>query len=486
MTSHTFRVRQVLERMDSRSRAYLKNHLPPKFREAPPLETQRYPSALLNALPKEERYSILGSVAEIMLRRSLVSEISVDVLIASVKACCPLFGSVEEAKVRKSATTKPFLDCLVETRRKLELVLRSEYGTLEFEPRIASGLIEGHPDMKNKKQIFEVKLTGLLNTNWAMFLAQLFAYGAICPETTDLYLVLPLQKAVLGFDIQGWSNREVFVKALEEMCPGQCKCSGCVRVDAAPEAGMLLCMEHNVGQHAAKYKRIEDSLRPFVSRRPYQIFLGGPRNSRIAVDDGDVARSCAEITHRELLLFIHSQYIINLCTKADDDWNVQLLIRNLQIARALGCKGVVVHVGKSVGQSESTALENMRLAILRALEHASEDCPLLLETPSGQGTEMLRDREVFLHFVESFESPRLKVCVDTCHVFACGDDPVEYITDAVRRRLLRLVHFNDSLGDHGSRVDRHSFAGRGKIGIATMTRIARLCSESAVPMLYEV
>ena len=76
--------------------------------------------------------------------------------------------------------------------------------------------------------------------------------------------------------------------------------------------------------------------------------------------------------------------------------------------------------------------------------------------------------------------------MDTCHVFACGHEPLAYIQEIVKHpELLQLIHFNDSLGECGSCVDRHAFIGRGKIGLNKMTEIASLCHSHNLPMLVE-
>jgi hypothetical protein len=71
----------------------------------------------------------------------------------------------------------------------------------------------------------------------------------------------------------------------------------------------------------------------------------------------------------------------------------------------------------------------------------------------------------FLTFVTSFNSPKLRVCIDTCHVFASGQNPLDYIKKmmAADPDLVRLVHFNDSATPCGSCADRHAFIGTGKI-----------------------
>jgi deoxyribonuclease IV len=483
----TLRVRQILEGMDSVQRASLKKLLPAKLK-MPEVETARYPSALLGCFPDGETYSYLGIVAENLLRLP-AEEIGLESLVRVSKEVCPSFGATQEAKVRKSVTTAPFLECLVATRQALEGVLCVEAGALEFEPTLTSGSVEGHPDMKNRTQVFEVKLTGMLKTNWTSFLLQVFAYGALDPAITDLYLVLPLQKTVWHVGLAGWKKRGAYLDALKSWSSHE-QTTG---FETALMA-MALCQEYRIGCHVGKQKVLATTLASLGDySRPYQIFLGGPQSSKLSIGDDDLAASLGVVTKTRARVFVHSQYIINLCAVAAADaaaagaaWHTDLLVKNLQYTRAFGGQGVVVHVGKSVASPVPEALERMRSALTVALEHATTDCPLLLETPAGQGTETLKGMGEFLDFVESFADPRLRICLDTCHVFACGHKPLEYVEAALARPgLLKLIHFNDSLGECGSCVDRHAAVGAGKIGFEGMEALASVCAAAGLPMLVE-
>ena len=488
MAASTLRVRQILESMDSVQRAGLKKLLPAKLK-MPEVETARYPSALLGCFPAGETYSYLGIVAEHLLRLP-AGEINVDALVRTSAAVCPSFGAVQEGKVRKSVTTAPFLECLVTTRTALEGVLVGPAEALEFEPTITSGSVEGHPDMKNTTQVFEVKLTGMLKANWTSFLLQVFAYGALDPAVTDLYLVLPLQKTVWHASLAGWKKRGAYLEMLTTWS-SKAQTTG---FETALMA-MALCQEYRIGCHVGKQKVLATTLASLGDySRPYQIFLGGPQSSKLSIGDDDLAASLGVVTKTRARVFVHSQYIINLCAvpKADapaadaNAWHTDLLVKNLQYTRAFGGQGVVVHVGKSVAAPVPEALERMRGALLLALEHATTDCPLLLETPAGQGTETLKGMAEFLDFVESFADARLRVCLDTCHVFACGHNPLEYVNTALARPgLLKLIHFNDSLGGCGSCVDRHAAIGAGQIGCEGMEALASVCAAAGLPMVIE-
>jgi deoxyribonuclease-4 len=163
----------------------------------------------------------------------------------------------------------------------------------------------------------------------------------------------------------------------------------------------------------------------------------------------------------------------------------------MEYGAKLGAKGVVVHVGKYTNQELSIALDNMSNAVSQILEKTDSSCPLLIETPAGQGTEMLRDMVEFSEFIKKFmpEDPlvssKIGACLDTCHVFASGHKPSEYIQYIGDRGLLRLVHYNDSNDICGSCKDRHALVGQGHIGIAEMTAVADYCGANKISMVIE-
>jgi deoxyribonuclease-4 len=121
------------------------------------------------------------------------------------------------------------------------------------------------------------------------------------------------------------------------------------------------------------------------------------------------------------------------------------------------------------------------------MEQATAECPVLLETPSGQGTETLVGQDEFIAFFQQFDDPRLRICVDTCHVFAAGIDPLTYIkaVEQVNPHLLQLIHLNDSKAPCGSCVDRHEAIGQGHIGMEKMREIIVYGESKRYPMVYE-
>ncbi len=231
--------------------------------------------------------------------------------------------------------------------------------------------------------------------------------------------------------------------------------------------------KYNIGHHTKKEKTLVKTVAALNPTLPYQIFLGNPQGSTVNIPEDDIEQAAKIIKEKGIRLYIHSPYIINLCYEpgTQNDYPVELLRKNLKYGAAIGAKGVVVHVGKSVKQDLDSALYNMSFNIMRACEVATPDCPLLLETPAGQGTELLTKSTDFLEFVLAQEQPNLKICLDTCHVFAAGENPLDYVKK-VPVDLLRLIHFNDSKEGQGCCKDRHEFPGLGKVGTEILKAIA--------------
>lgn len=477
------RVRALLNRLNSVERAALKKLLPKGVAANPPPEPEgtRYPAALLAQLPKGESYSLAGYITEDLLRYRPVG-ITTETLLATTQKWSPTTTAEQLAKIAASKTTEPYLVHIRETRKKVRFVAR---GDLQYDAVVASERVEGHPDIRTGSQIFEVKMTGQLDKNWVDFCFQVFAYGALDMAVTDIYLVLPLQETVWHWPVSAaWPARAEYRAFLETAAAKKDSTAGNALVAA------LLIEQYLIGSHMPKLKSLVDTVHALPVDRPSQIFLAGPQSSRLSIADAELAATRAALESSGRRLFIHSPYIINLCTpeSADNDgYHTKLLIKNLQYGAAAGARGVVVHVGKSTKQDLGMAMAIMRTNTVAALAAATPECPLLLETPAGQGTEVLRTWEEFAAFVADINDPRLRICIDTCHVFACGHDPLAYLQRFLTAHpaLTKLIHYNDSATPCGSCLDRHALVGQGEIGIEKMSAIAAAASAAALPMVIE-
>lgn len=243
-----------------------------------------------------------------------------------------------------------------------------------------------------------------------------------------------------------------------------------------------------IGTHWSKSKTLLETVKSFPdpANRPYQIFISNPQSCNVNAGDADLEATYAYVKANSISFFIHAPYIINLASSpSDTTYATDCLIKTLTYGARMGAKGVVVHVGKSCKLTLPEALKNMKENIARVLPAATLECPLLLETPAGQGTEMLIPYEDFVGFVKGFQNPAFGVCVDTCHVFAAGHCPYTYITRMMKEEpgLLHLIHFNDSKEGQGCCKDRHETPGGGKIKREILLSIAAVTK--GIDKVYE-
>jgi len=254
----------------------------------------------------------------------------------------------------------------------------------------------------------------------------------------------------------------------------------------------------DIGTHIPKSKQFYTSLKTFYDiannkNKPVQLFSGSPkfwRRPGITRKDVDLTKSYIDTYH--LSVFTHSIYLINLCRAPTvfKEKAFDCLKWELQAGLLLGFKGIVVHCGKSLKFPLEEALDNMYINLCSLFKHVSPTCPLLLETSSGQGTETLSTFDAFSTFYKRFtkeERKLIKICVDTCHIFAAGHDPLNFIEKWEREhpRSLVLVHFNDSKEKCGEKKDRHAFPGEGWIGAEKMCLVEGWCRARDIPMVLE-
>jgi deoxyribonuclease-4 len=119
----------------------------------------------------------------------------------------------------------------------------------------------------------------------------------------------------------------------------------------------------------------------------------------------------------------------------------------------------------------------------------------ILEHTAGQGRTIGHRFEHLAAILDRLDgSPRVGVCLDTCHLVASGYDIVG--EDGYGRTFrafdrivgidrLRVFHANDSKRPCGSRIDRHEHIGRGCLGLEPFRRLLHDPRFAGLPMLIE-
>jgi deoxyribonuclease-4 len=194
----------------------------------------------------------------------------------------------------------------------------------------------------------------------------------------------------------------------------------------------------------------------------------------------------------------HNSYLINVAA-ADPALrakSIEALGEELDRAELLGLDGLVMHPGSYTTGTEAEGLRLIADAVAGLLRARPQGrVRLLLEQTAGQGTNLGHRFEHLASIIDRLDgSPRVGVCLDTCHLLTAGYDLCsehgyrETFRDFERHvglDRLAVFHLNDSKKPCGSRVDRHEHIGKGCLGLEPFRRLMNDSRFARLPMLLE-
>lgn len=196
-------------------------------------------------------------------------------------------------------------------------------------------------------------------------------------------------------------------------------------------------------------------------------------------------------------VWLHCPYLPNLAVEDDEMWekSIDCVINALTVADGAGADGVVLHTGSHRGRGMEAVLPRVAAALERILSEAPGEALLALENAAGQGGTIGKDFAELGSILRAVATPRLAVCIDTCHAFAAGynlattegmQQMLAEIDDEVGLGRVAVMHANDSKMEFGSTRDRHENICDGHIGADGFRVILSTPELQRLPMLLEV
>jgi deoxyribonuclease-4 len=207
-----------------------------------------------------------------------------------------------------------------------------------------------------------------------------------------------------------------------------------------------------------------------------QVFISNPRAwapPRISRKEADAFR---EAWGESGLgpLFVHAPYVVNLASPVPEflERSIDVVQSSVAAASSVGANGYVVHAG-SGGPGEPAEAFHRAVSALQAVP-AQGDCDVVVELTAGTAGSIAATFPEASRLFDAVGDPRLKLCADTCHLFAAGyalDEPEgvaacfeELHASGLGDRLV-LIHANDAKYERASHRDRHEHIGQGGIGV---------------------
>lgn len=194
----------------------------------------------------------------------------------------------------------------------------------------------------------------------------------------------------------------------------------------------------------------------------------------------------------------HNSYLINIAAASPPlrEQSIASLGEEIDRAEALGLDGLVMHPGSHTTGTPEAGLQLVVDGLRRLLAARPRGrTMILLEHTAGQGTNLGHRFEHLAEILARLDgSPRLGVCLDTCHLLTAGYDlctPRGYratfreFDRIVGLSRIRAFHLNDSKKPCGSRVDRHEHIGKGCLGLEPFRMLLNDRRFAGLPMLLE-
>lgn len=255
-------------------------------------------------------------------------------------------------------------------------------------------------------------------------------------------------------------------------------------------------MAFYVGAHINREKSLVGTMEVIKQNggNALQIFASNPRSAAL-VNIDNYLKIADEVKlymkENDFRLVIHSPYTINVAKEFKngkktlaiyDCYWVQLLLHELHISHILGSDGVVLHVGKHTTLTYEEGLQNMATVIhfiLQEMHKNKLNTKLIIETPAGQGTELLKDLHHFVEFFDTFskeEKQFIGICLDTAHVWSAGYEleAAYKILFAKHAKYITVIHFNNSEREFKAMVDKHAPIFEGQIPETSMKGFLQL------------
>ena len=199
-------------------------------------------------------------------------------------------------------------------------------------------------------------------------------------------------------------------------------------------------------------------------------------------DIEDFLKKKEELKEEIWPIISHNSYLINLASldneKLEKSYNGML--DELIKADQLGIEYENMHPGvipmsdkEEITKDE--ALDQIANQLNQLMVETSDSkVKILLETTAGQGRGLGNKFHHLATIIDKIKDKnRIGVCFDTAHSFAAGydfttkkkyDEMWNEFDDIIGLKYLFAFHLNDTEKDLGSRVDRHTHIGQGKIG----------------------
>lgn len=229
-----------------------------------------------------------------------------------------------------------------------------------------------------------------------------------------------------------------------------------------------------------------------------QIFVNQPQRWNPVPIPEDEIKKFVEKNNKANInpIVIHGIYLINLASSNPFFYeaSIRSLIDDMQKAKKIGACGVNFHLGSTRGKKLSEVMEQVVAGVKKILDNSPEGPWLIFENSAGAGDVIGDKFEELAEIIHAVKSDRIKVTLDTAHMFESGYDirtgeglqrTLDEFDKTVGLERLVCLHLNGSKTALGSNHDRHANIDDPNIGLEAFRRIVNHPKLKDLPGIIE-
>lgn len=237
-----------------------------------------------------------------------------------------------------------------------------------------------------------------------------------------------------------------------------------------------------------------------------QIFLTCP-GTKVAKErhENELIDFKNYLISNDMKVVVHSSYLHNIGRKWDSYsyWIINIMLE-IEYCHMIGALCLVLHLGKKLELTLQETYNNMYSSLLYIHSNTKkyEEIVIALETSSGQGTEVCTTLDDLAYFYTKFainSNPeikhRIKICLDTCHIFQAGFNKFENKNDVkiflkewdkkIGVNNIKLVHLNNCMYKFNSHRDVHNNILLGYINENALKHFYKFFRKNNIPIILE-
>lgn len=255
-----------------------------------------------------------------------------------------------------------------------------------------------------------------------------------------------------------------------------------------------------IGAHVSAAGGIQNAVERItaIGGNCLQIFVSSPRGwQKNTITDEQVAAFGKNLADANVgPVFIHGLYLANISTDQVElrEKSIDALSWALSVADRIGAEGVIYHTGSKKDRDQAEAMDNVVDAMKEILRRAPGKSKLIVEGSAPQNGKVGVTFDELGEMIKRVDSPRIAVCLDTCHTHQAGYDLsttkaidatlAEFDAKVGLDRLV-VVHAND-IKPPPAALDRHENIGAGVLGEAGFAALLHHPTLRDLPWILEV